>query len=183
MKKLSLLFLMLAVVSVAFSQKNKDIEKPDLPIDEDSQLVTYKEVVNETGTPQELYDRALSWVKKQYKNTNEVLRVQDRDKGLIELRSSVRIYGTGKDGAKVFRNVVYYHCTIECRDQRYRYTITEFGERHSSHSPIEVWFNTENPKWEPAHFEYLKQIDEQINALIDSMKEGMTPKTEKVDEW
>lgn len=184
MKKTSLLLcLMLALVSGAFSQKNKSIERPDLPIDEDSKLVTYKEVVQETGTSQELYDRALLWVKKQYKNTNEVLHVQDREKGLIELRSSVRIYGTAKDGSKVFRNVVYYRCTLECRDQRYRYTITEFGQRLSAHSPIEVWFDTDNPKWEPAHYEYLKQIDEQVKALIASMKEGMAPKVEKVDEW
>ena len=170
-------------VAAAFPQKGKNIEKPNLPIDETTQTVTYKEVVQQTGTPQELFDRAMDWVKAFYKNTNEVIKSQDREKGVIELRSSVRIYGTQKDGTKHMRNIVYYKCKIECRDQRYRYVITDFTEKATAVSPIEVWFNTENPKWEPAHFEYLKQIDEQIQEVIASMKKGMTPKVEKEDEW
>ena len=183
MRKLSLLILMLLTVLAAFPQKNKNLEKPALPIDEATQTVTYKEVVKQEGTPQELFDRAMEWVKAEYKNTSEVIKSQDRETGVIELRSSVRIYGTQKDGTKHMRNIVYYKCKIECRDQRYRYIINEFTEKATAFSPIEVWFNTESPKWEPAHFEYLKQIDEQIKAVIESMKKGMQPKVQQDDEW
>ncbi|MCQ2286473.1 MAG: DUF4468 domain-containing protein [Bacteroidales bacterium] len=183
MRKTSLVILFMAVLSMAFSQKNKTLERPNLPMDDDSLHVVYKEVVNQTGTPQELFDRAMQWVKTEYKNTSEVIKSQDRDKGVIELRSSVRIYGKQKDGTLHMRNIVYYKCKIECRDQRYRYTFSDFTEKATAVSPIEVWFDTTNPKWEPAHYEYLNQIDEQVRAVIESMKKGMEPKVEKVDEW
>ena len=183
MRKISLLAILVLTLLSAFPQKNKNLEKPDLPIDEKTQTVTYKEVVQQEGTPQELFDRAMDWVKSYYKNTNEVIKSQDRESGIIELRSSVRIYGTQKDGSKHMRNIVYYKCKIECRDKRYRYVISDFTEKATAVSPIEVWFDTENPKWEPAHFEYLKQIDEQVKEIIASMKNGMNQKIEQEEEW
>ena len=183
MKKISLFLLLAMLASVAFAQKNKNLEEPALPIDENTKLVTYQDVVNEPGTPQELYDRAMLWVKEFYKNTNEVIKKSDRDAAVIQMRSSVRIYGTQKDGTPHFRNIVYYNFKLECRNNRYRYTITDFNEKATSSAPIEVWFDTKNPHWEPAHYGYLNQIDEKIKAVIASLEEGMQPKEEIKDEW
>lgn len=183
MRKISLFLLLAMLSTIAFAQKNKLPEEPTLPIDERTNLVTYQDVVNEPGTPQELYDRAMRWVKEFYKNTAEVVKKSDRDAAVIEMRSSVRIYGTQKDGSLHFRNIVYYNFKLECRNNRYRYTITDFNEKATSAAPIEVWFDTKNPKWEPAHYAYLNQIDEQIRALIENLEEGMQPKEEVKDEW
>lgn len=183
MKKISLFLLLAMLSTMAFAQKNKSLEEPALPIDENTKLVTYQDVVNEPGTPQELYDRAMLWVKAFYKNTNEVIKSSDRDAAVIQMRSSVRIYGTQKDGTPHFRNIVYYNFKLECRNNRYRYTITDFNEKATSAAPIEVWFDTKNPHWEPAHYGYLNQIDEQIKAVIASLEEGMQPKEEIKDEW
>lgn len=177
----------LIVASVCCFGQNKgklEIPYPNVPIDENTNLVTYKEVVKQdNATPQELFDRAMLWVKKFYKNTNEVIKSSDREQGVIQIRSSVRIHVLREDGSKVFKNIVYYNMKIECRPGRYRYTITDFNEKAASAAPVEVWLNTENPKWEIGQYAYLNQIDEQILALIESLEEGMNPPVIIEDEW
>ncbi|MBP5650965.1 MAG: DUF4468 domain-containing protein [Bacteroidales bacterium] len=175
---------MLGVLAFGQNKKGPEIPYPNVPIDEETNLVTYKEVVQQANaTPQELFDRAMTWVKKFYKNTAEVIKSSDRDKGVIQLRSSVRIYVVKEDGSKIFKNIVYYNMKIECRSGRYRYTITDFNEKAASAAPVEVWLNTENPKWEIGQYAYLNQIDEQILALIESLEEGMNPPVIVEDEW
>lgn len=186
MKKIIALIALVMVGVLAFAQNKKgpEIPYPNVPIDEETNLVTYKEVVQQANaTPQELYDRAMAWVKKFYKNTNEVIKSSDRDKGVIQLRSSVRIYVVKEDGSKIFKNIVYYNMKIECRPGRYRFTITDFNEKAAAAAPVEVWLNTENPKWEIGQYAYLNQIDEQILALIESLEEGMNPPVIIEDEW
>ena len=186
MKKILALIALVMVGVLAFGQNKKgpEIPYPNVPIDEETNLVTYKEVVQQANaTPQELFDRAMIWVKKFYKNTTEVIKSSDRDKGVIQLRSSVRIYVVKEDGSKIFKNIVYYNMKIECRPGRYRYTITDFNEKAAAAAPVEVWLNTENPKWEIGQYAYLNQIDEQILALIESLEEGMNPPVIVEDEW
>lgn len=183
MKKIPLFLLLVCVSFAAFAQKKESLTAPNLPIDEATKLITFEEVVPETGTPQELYDRAWAWVKAEYKNTSEIMKVNDRDKAFLMLRSSVRIYGKKADGTPHFRNIVYYILKIECRKDRYRYTITEFKEKATAEAPIEVWADRDHVKWQPAHFDYLNQVNDQVQTLITSLKKGMLPKVEEVDEW
>ena len=88
-----LAFVMVGLMAFAQNKKGVEIPYPNVPIDEQTNLVTYKEVVQQANaTPQELFDRAMQWVKNYYKNTAEVIKSSDRDKGVIQLRSSVKIY-------------------------------------------------------------------------------------------
>lgn len=183
MKKVVLSLVVLISVLFANAQKNNQLPVPDLPIDERTNLVTYQDVVKQEGTPQVLYDRAMEWVKKYYKNTAEVIKNADRDKGVIEMRSSVRIYSKQKDGTMVPKNVVYYIFKLECREGRYRYTITNFNEKAASAAPIENWFKTDSPYWSPSQYEWLNQIDEQVKAIINSLEDGMFPPEVFNDEW
>ena len=81
MKKISLAICLLIVSFCAFAQKNNtNLPEPALPIDERTNLVTYQDVIQEEGTPQVLYDRAMDWIKKYYKNTNEVIKNADAEK-------------------------------------------------------------------------------------------------------
>ena len=67
------LFITLAFTSfcqTAYSQKGKnEIEPPLMPIDTITKQITYREVVQVEGTKDVLFDRAMEWIKKQYKNT------------------------------------------------------------------------------------------------------------------
>lgn len=187
MMKKTLCIITLCLVTVCCFGQKKDSDRfpyPNVPIDETTGLVTYKEVIQqENATPQELFDRALAWAKKYYKTTGEVIKVSDREKGLLQLRSSVRIYVVKDDGTKIMKNIVYYNMKIECRPGRYRYTITDFNEKATAAAPIEVWLNTEKPTWEIGQYGYLNQIDEQILSLIESLEEGMNPTAVVEDEW
>lgn len=183
MKKQFFCFIYIFAAFIASAQKGETLTPPDLPIDERTNLVTYQDVVKQEGTPAVLYERAMEWVKKYYKNTAEVIKKADPQKSVIEMRSSVRIYFKQKDGTLRYKNVVYYNFKLECRDNRYRYTITNFNEKAAGPAPIENWFNTSLSGWTPSQYDYLAQIDEQIKALIESLEEGMLPAEEFIDEW
>ena len=119
MKRIAISLFLLATVLCAAAQKPKtELPVPDLPIDERTNLVTYQDVVKQEGTPQVLYARAMEWVKKYYKNTNEVIKNADAEKCVIEMRSSVRIFSKQKDGTMMQKNIVYYNFKLECRDNR-----------------------------------------------------------------
>ncbi len=183
MKKVMMFLAAVMMIVVTNAQKPSQLPVPDLPIDERTNLVTYQDVVKQEGTPKVLYDRAMEWVKKYYKNTNEVIKNADAEKCVIEMRSSVRIYSKQKDGTMLQKNIVYYNFKLECRDNRYRYTITNFNERAASAAPIENWFKTDSPYWSPSQYEWLTQIDGQIKELINSLEEGMLPPEVFEDEW
>lgn len=184
MKKIAIATLLLLSTVVLWAQKPvKDLPVPELPIDERTNLVTYQDVVKQEGTPDVLYERAMKWVKKFYKNTNEVIKKADPERQVIEMRSNVRIFSKQKDGTMLPKNVVYYNFKLECRDNRYRYTITNFNEKAAAAAPIENWFKTDSPYWTPSQYEFLNQIDEQIKELINSLEEGMMPEEVFEDEW
>ena len=183
MKKIAMFATLLVIVAVAFAQKPAQLPVPDLPIDDRTNLVTYQDVVKQEGTPQVLYDRAMAWVKKYYKNTAEAIKKADPEKGVIEMRSSVRIFSKQKDGTMMQKNIVYYNFKLECREGRYRYTITNFNEKAAAAAPIENWFKTDSPYWSPSQYDWLNQIDEQIKKLINSLEEGMLPPEVFEDEW
>ena len=183
MKNLAITALLLLSSIVLFAQKPSTLPVPALPIDERTNLVTYQDVVKQEGTPDVLYQRALKWVKSYYKNTSEVIKNADAEKKVIEMRSSVRIFSKQKDGTMLPKNVVYYNFKLECRDNRYRYTITNFNEKAAAAAPIENWFKTDSPYWTPSQYDFLNQIDEQIQQLINSLEEGMMPEEVFEDEW
>ncbi len=183
MKRIIVFLTVMCMSAAVFAQKNEIPEVPVLPIDERTNLVTYQDVVKQEGTPKVLYDRAMDWVKKYYKNTAEVIKSADPEKCVINMRSSVRIFYKDKEGTMRFKNIVYYNFKLECRDNRYRYTITDFKEKATGSAPIEVWFNSSASGWTPSMFGYLTQIDEEMNKLIESLEEGMQPAEVFVDEW
>ena len=183
MKKIIIFLAAICACIAALAQKTEIPEAPYLPIDERTNLVTYQAVVKQEGTPQVLYDRAMAWAKKYYKNTAEVIKSADPEKGVINMRSSVRIFYKDKEGTMRFKNIVYYNFKLECRDNRYRYTITDFKEKATGSAPIEVWFNTSASGWTPSMYGYLSQIDEEMQKLIASLEEGMQPAEEVTDDW
>ena len=89
-----------------------------------------------------------------------------------------------KDG-KTWQNAgyVYYTLTIEAKDGRYRYTITDIYKKEQARFPIEKWLDTSRPEWTPVRYDHLYQIDEAIHKLIESIEEGMEPEKVINDEW
>lgn len=179
--------LIFAVVALSMSmlgQKTEHNSFPDMPIDENTKLVTYKKVVQMKGTSSELYDRAVAWANKYYKNPIVVIKKADKANGVLECFSNITIYTLAKDGVtKTQAGQVYYTLTIEAKDNRYRYTITDIHKKESAQFPIEKWLDPSRPEWTAVRYDHLHQIDEGVKTLMQSIEEGMKPAKVIIDEW
>ncbi len=185
MKKYFLLATLTSIISiVSYAQKTKNQpEPPTMPIDTITKQITYREVVQVEGTKDILFDRAMEWIKKQYKNTSEVIDSTNKEKGLIHCSSRVKIWGTAKDGTKTMSGLVNYNLTLDLKDNKYRYTFTRFSLKGTAFNPIETWLDSTNKEWFPTRYNNLKEVDEQINEIIKNLKEGMKPKANTTDDW
>jgi hypothetical protein len=169
---------------VVWGQKTVHNSFPDLEIDENTKLVTYKEVVNQKGSSEELYERAVKWANKYFSNPSVVIQKADKIGNVLVCLPSVKISTLANDGkTAVMAGIVYYTLTIEARENRYRYTIAEIHKREQTQYPIEKWLDTTKPEWTPARYDHLHQIDEAIKKLIADLEEGMQPEKVIIDEW
>ncbi len=183
--KKSILALVLMLFPLTFmGQKTVHNDFPDMPIDENTNLVSYREVVQMTGSSEVLYERALAWANKYYKNPMAVIKKKDPQSGIIECVSNIPIYTLAKDGiTKVNAGYVYYTLTIEARESRYRYTITDIYKKEQAQYPIEKWLDNTRPEWTAVRYDHLHQIDEAVRKLMKDIQEGMLPEKVIVDEW
>lgn len=156
-----------------------------LPVDETTKKVTYQEVVPiEGSTPTKLYNLAIEWINSFYNNPSDATRVRDPDNGRIEVKHRIKVFNLDKNGNKTTESeVVSYEMTLEFKDGRYRYTITNFNVERTSRFPLERWLDKNDPQYSAVCDVYLQQLNEEINKLIKSMKEGIKPKVIKEDNW
>jgi len=152
----------------------------NIPVDDESGLIAYKEVVQEKGDKQEFFNRAIGWINSYYKNPVDVTKVRDPESGFIKGLHRFKIKNTDEDGNTSDAGVVQYRFLLEFKEGRYRYTITEFVLRQASKIPTEKWLE----KSDPQSKSYLKQLDKFAQTWIVELKKGMQPKVEKKDdEW
>jgi hypothetical protein len=182
---MKILFLnMIAIVLLITTSglKAQDIQAT-VPVDPDTKLITYKEVVTVPGNPGELFNRAIEWINKQYKNPADATKVRNPQTGLIEIIHRIELT---KDDNGVMRpaGIVDYSMKLEMKEGRYRYTITNFNYKDVSRKPIEYWMDKKDKAYTPVWDNYLKQVDDATRKLIESLKTGMQPPTpKKPDEW
>ncbi|NVO18995.1 MAG: DUF4468 domain-containing protein [Bacteroidetes bacterium] len=156
---------------------------PQMPVDEETKLITYKEVVKIEGTKPELFNRAIEWIGKNYKNAADVTKVRDPESGLIELIHRIELTYDEK-GVNKSGGIVDYTLRIELKDGRYRYTFTNFNLKQASRVPIEKWLDKTDKAYSPSWDHYLFQVDKSVHEIIDSLKKGMQPPVKKKpDEW
>lgn len=156
-----------------------------VPVDETTKKVTYKEVVNQEGVPSKMYNQGISWVNSQYVNAADATRVRDAENARIEIRHRIRIYEPDKDGNLTTKEApaVQYDLILEFKENRYRYTVNEFVILGSSRIPMEKWLDKKDPGYKPVYDNYIQQVDKTVNEIIKSLKEGMKPKVVKEDNW
>jgi hypothetical protein len=180
-KFISFLFLLVSITFISKSQ-NKTVEAPNLPIDADTKLITYKYIENETGTKDELYERALLWFKSYYKNSTDVLREIDKANSKIKGVARFQVFSKEKD-LVLPKAAIEYTIIMEFKDGRYRTTITNFNVKHASYFPLERWLNKKDPQYSDKNNLFLAQIDKEINKLLDNQQKEMMPKEKKKDDW
>jgi hypothetical protein len=166
----------------AFSQPRA--QTYNLPVDAESNKILYREVVEQQGTPAYLYDKAIEWFGYYYLNAQSVYAVQSKENGKIEGNGRIKIYyndeatGTRRDGG-----IIMYQIKMELKDNKYRYTLTDFNLKGTSRFPIEKWMNKSDPAYNSNWDSYLYQVDTTMQRLISTMKEKMKPIVIKKDEW
>jgi len=154
-----------------------------IPVDETTGLIVYQEVVQEEGNKKELFNRAGEWLHQFYVNPVNVTKVRDAASGLIRGKHNFPLIKVDKDGNKLDAGTILYSFKIECKDNRYRWSVYELFLKRSSRFPLERWLDTSDPSYNPLWATYLEQFDtfvkEQFSATL---KEAMVPKVEKVEE-
>ncbi len=156
---------------------------PVLPVDPDTKFITYQEVVSIAGTPAELFNRTIEWVNKQYKNPTVATKVRNPATGIIEIAHRIELAKV-TDGVSLPAGIVDYTLKIELKEGRYRYTITNFNLKNVSPQPIESWLDKKDNAYTPARQAFLKQIDDTVRKLIESLKQGLQPPAaKKMDVW
>ena len=173
-----LLFCVMFVFSAGLRAQDEQLT---YPVDKDTQLLSYNEVVQQPGTADELYIRAIEWLNTYYKNPADVCKIRNRESGVIEIAHRFEIYNE-VDGARLIAEIVRYSLKIEFKPGRYRYVISELERKQSSRYPVERWLDKSDKTYSPMFEGYLKQMDTQIKDLIVSLKEGMQPPIIKVEE-
>jgi hypothetical protein len=169
-------FSFLAITAVG--QQNSSV-----PVDPDSHQIMYREVVNQEGPKDILYDRCAEWVRAYYVNPTSVTKVQDKVNGKIEGTGRFKIYFFLNDDTRVEGGMIMYDIKLELRDNKYRYTLNNFQLKAASHFPLEKWLNKNDPAYNPKWDAYLYQVDTTMKSLIVKLKDGMQPKVIKKDEW
>jgi hypothetical protein len=178
MQRIFLALLFSLLISSVVAQQNAVV-----PVDPDSHQIMYREVVNQDGFKDILYDRCAEWFRTYYINPSSVTKVQDKVNGKIEGTGRFKIYFFLKDDTRVDGGMIMYDIKIEMKDNKYRYTLNNFQLKAASHFPLEKWLNKSDPAYNPKWDAYLYQVDTTMKSLVVKLKEGMQPKVIKKDEW
>jgi hypothetical protein len=178
----SFIFLFTLIAAGIGSQLKAQDSSPSLPINPDTKLITYQEVVKVEGTSKELFSRAIDWINLNYKNPADVTKVRDPQSGLIEILHRIELERTDKQDTKIDAGIIIYTMKLELKDGRYRYTITDLNLKQSSKFPIERWLDKKDKAYNPNWNLYLAQLDKQVKTLIESLKKGMLPVIKKKED-
>jgi hypothetical protein len=178
-------FFFLVFVLITLSAYPQEITSVNMPVDETTGLITYKEVVEEPGTKDELFNRCAEWLPTFYPNPWESAKVRDQSTGLIKIQHQFRVYDTDLDGNKIDAGMILYNAKIEFKQDRYRIVVDNFVLKEVSRYPVEKWLDESAPDYNPKWKNYLAQINSFVtNDMLTSLKAAMKPKKEaKEDIW
>jgi hypothetical protein len=171
------------LVAGYFSFGQTNTPSPQMPVDPDSKLIMYREVVNQEGVKDILYDRGASWFSSFYKSPSSVLKLQDKVNGKLEGIGRFVISYIDDQGNKRDGGMIQYNIKLELKDNKYRYTLSDFNLKAASRYPLEKWLNKNDLGYNPQWDSYLYQVDTTMQSLVRNLKEGMQPKVIKKDEW
>ncbi len=184
MKKIILISLFFVLPSLVFAQKNKPVA-PVLPMDTETNMVSYSAVVDATGeTQKEMYARAIKWVKEFYPIPSSVFQVQDSVNMKIVCKGKFDAKRTLKNGTQQTAERIIYTLTIQFKEGRYKYEITKVLIQGATSVPVEKYFDENDPAAED-HFATLTSVDEHLTNIANSLKTRMEQPSVKVkkDEW
>ena len=164
-----LLFILLLLPIFSFAQK----ETPNLPIDSTTHLITYTDVVTVSGNKDQLYSRAREWFAKTYNSSQKVIQMDDTSK--IVGKALIQMYARNFIGVQGESGFMNYTITIAFKNGKFKYTISDFYHTMDGINPdYGTCEDMMNSKHQKKYFNnYLLQMDNNINSLVQNLKESM----------
>ncbi len=143
----------------------------------------YREVVKVPDlSAEQIYERALQWVKAEYKNPAQKIQRKDPEHHQLVLRHKVRVPSARKSGAPwIF---IHYKLRLEVKDGKYRYRLFDLHLQNGNRKyPIERW--TDKGELPPKEAQkYLAFLDKELRALAERMKQYIAQPPERpTDDW
>ncbi|HEX8425092.1 DUF4468 domain-containing protein [Hymenobacter sp.] len=148
-----------------------------LPVDAQTQRVTYSEIVTVDGVKQsELYSRAKLWLALTFDDAKDVIKVDEKDAGLLLIRAytDLPIRLTQGSLAPVNQEAGYM-MTLNFKDGRYKYTLTNYNLIVGSLAvPVEKEISAQMSKPKNKGAFIAKQYEEQVATYAKSLAESLS---------
>ncbi|CAN5636678.1 hypothetical protein BH11BAC2_BH11BAC2_04730 [soil metagenome] len=179
----SFLFSLAGILNLSAQQQKPT---PVLPLDDVSKLITYSKAQEIAGqTAGQLYQKAISWAGTYYKNPTDVIREKDSVGGKIVCKARFKISNPAdKKGVASDAGLVQYTLTLQFKEGKYKYTLTEINWKQTSYYPAEKWMDKTNSYYKPEYDFYLQQVDEQCHEILKDLDKGMRMvAAQKKDDW
>lgn len=177
MKKLWIIVLLMSFGVMSWAQTKT------IPINEKTKKITFQGVIQVEGSQAELYERCVdTWLGKAYKNPSGV--VESKSAQEHSVKGKHVIYMECADAFKSNCPIVNYKFTVETRDGRVRYILTDFTLKAQSLFPIETWMDKEDKRYVKAWDDYLDQIATFAEEWASTLESAIQPaEVFEEEEW
>ncbi len=154
-----------------------------VPVDESGRIIWQGVVQVKDIEKEKLYNKGIEWINTYFPNPAGVTKRRSPESGIIEIAYSIRLTDDHK-GTRVPSHAVTYTFKLEFRDGRFRYTITDFNLKTASRFPLERWLDAAGPFYSLNNRQYLEQIRDVIEDMIEKMTTQITkPEPPDEEEW
>lgn len=157
--------------------------QPALPIDPDTGMIIYKEVVDvDSINKSQLYKNALSWITVKFKSAKDVIQFSDPGSGSIIAKGNFNAY-MGKNHA----GIIKFTFKIDTKDNKYKYEFSNLShagdlDYYPEYGACEGMIKTKDKTFAISHQKHYNKIltamDKTINDLIITLKTQMSVKDE-----
>ena len=179
MKRVISILVVLFFATAAFAQT------ATIPVSEKTNKICFQRVIPTEGNNTEVFNRiAGEWLRSAYKNPMGVVTGNDGSK----ITGKHQIQLECDEEVKSKCPAVNYKFTVEVREGRIRYTLTDFtldtSKSTKGYYPIERWLDKEDPLYNTSWDGYLDQIAAFAEAWGANLEEKLKPeKKVEEEEW
>lgn len=172
--------LLLSCLSLVVHPQDTDPADIHLPLKDGR--ITYEEVVHEDSTTaQELYMRALRWFSATYGSAKDVIQVNSPENNEVSGKGFFTINGRSMSAESQLD--IWQSISIQCKDGRYRYTITDVRVRYWLQN---TYTDESIPEYLDRAFNGAKyrtkiegQVLDRMTELLSDLRHSMSNRTNK----
>ena len=158
----------------------------EIPLDPDTGMASYKEVITVSGVSADDLYRGIAWVNKFYVNPTGVLKTQDKATGEFSGKARFKLQAPDKKGnLQNTGGFVAYQITIQAKEGKCRYIIDRIRWEQPSYYDVSKWSDSTQSNYNKELFtSYITQTAQYFDDLTENLENYMkVGEAEKKDEW